>query len=88
VFIVVSVYIVIDSVRKLLDTPSYRFRVFENRVLRRVFGPKREWWDAGEDCIMKSFITFTLHQNIIREIKSRRLRWTGHIARMAEMRKS
>jgi hypothetical protein len=28
--------------------------VFENRVLRRMFGPKRE---AGEDCIMKSFIT-------------------------------
>jgi hypothetical protein len=33
--------------------------VFGNRVLGRIFGPKRE---AGEDCIMRSFITCTLHQ--------------------------
>jgi hypothetical protein len=32
--------------------------VFENRVLRRIFGPKRE---AGEDRIMRNFITWTLH---------------------------
>jgi hypothetical protein len=32
----------------------------ENRVLRRIFGPK--WKEAGEDCIMRSFITCTLHQ--------------------------
>jgi hypothetical protein len=35
-------------------------RVFENRVLRRIFGPKRE--EPVEDCIMRSFITCTLHQ--------------------------
>jgi hypothetical protein len=35
---------------------------FENRVLRRLFGPKRdEGREAGEDCIMRSFINFTLH---------------------------
>jgi len=33
-------------------------RVFENRVLRRTFEPQKE---AGEDCIMKSFVTCTLH---------------------------
>jgi hypothetical protein len=37
--------------------------VFENRVLRRIFGPKRvKWQEAGENCIMKSFVTCTLLQ--------------------------
>jgi hypothetical protein len=36
-------------------------RVFQNRVLRRIFGPKREkGQEAGEDCIMRSFITYAL----------------------------
>jgi ACR3 family arsenite efflux pump ArsB len=39
--------------------------VFKNRVLRRIFGPKRKGREAGEDCIMRSFITSTLHQLII-----------------------
>jgi hypothetical protein len=38
-------------------------RVFEKRVLRRIFGPKME--ETGEDCIMWSFITFTLHQMLL-----------------------
>jgi hypothetical protein len=55
-----------DSVRKLLVTPSYlsllhwaehTIRLFENRVLRRIFGHRRE---DGEDCILRSFITCTL----------------------------
>jgi hypothetical protein len=37
--------------------------VFENRVLRRIFGPKRdEVTGDGEDCIMRSFITRTLRK--------------------------
>jgi hypothetical protein len=37
--------------------------VFENRVLRRIFGPKRdEETEVGENCIMRSFITGTLLQ--------------------------
>jgi hypothetical protein len=44
----------------------------------KIFGPKRE---TGEDYIMRSFIT--VHAtNIIRVIKSRRMRRTGHVARM------
>jgi hypothetical protein len=36
--------------------------VFGNRILRRIFGLKRKkWWEAGEDFIMRSFITCTLH---------------------------
>jgi hypothetical protein len=41
-----------------------RLRVFENRALRRIFGPKREEV-AGEDCIMRSFITCTLRQILL-----------------------
>jgi hypothetical protein len=38
--------------------------MFENRVLRRIFGPKGEEM-AGEDCIMKSFITCTIHKILL-----------------------
>jgi hypothetical protein len=42
---------------------GHRLRVFENRVLRRIFGQKRdEVTGGGENCIMSSFITFALHQ--------------------------
>jgi hypothetical protein len=47
-----------------------------------------KWREAGEDCIMRSFITCTLHRNIITVIKSRRMRWVGHVADMGEMRKA
>jgi hypothetical protein len=39
----------------------------------------KKWQEAGEDCIMRISITCTLHQRIIRMIKSRRMRWVGHI---------
>jgi hypothetical protein len=40
--------------------------VSENRVLRRIFGPKgRKWQEAGEHCIMRSFITCTLRQILL-----------------------
>jgi hypothetical protein len=42
---------------------EHRVRVFENRALRRIFGPRgRKWREAGEDCVMRSFITCTHHQ--------------------------
>jgi hypothetical protein len=34
----------------------------KNNVLRRIFGPKRKWREAGEDYIMRSFVTCMLHQ--------------------------
>jgi hypothetical protein len=44
-----------------------RLGVFENRVLKRIFGPKREEVaGSGEDCIMRSFITCTLHKILLR----------------------
>jgi hypothetical protein len=47
--------------------------VFGNRVLRIIIDPKRDEV-TGEKCIVRSFI--------IRMIKSRRMRWVGHVARM------
>jgi hypothetical protein len=45
---------------------EHRLKVFENRVLRRISGPKWEKWrEAGEDCIMRSFITCTLHRTLL-----------------------
>jgi hypothetical protein len=42
---------------------EHTLRVFENRVLRRIFAPKRdEVTGVGENCIMRSFITCTLCQ--------------------------
>jgi hypothetical protein len=61
--------------------------VFENRVLRRTFGPKRE--DVtGEWRKLHNEELYILYSspNIIRQIKSRRMRWAGHVARMAEER--
>jgi hypothetical protein len=43
---------------------EHRLRVFENRVLRRIFGPKRdEVTGEGENCIMRNFITCTPHKH-------------------------
>jgi hypothetical protein len=63
---------------------EYRLRVFENRVLRRIFGPERE-----EDGSWKKLHNNELHSlysspNIVRVMKSRRMRWAGHVARMGE----
>jgi hypothetical protein len=57
--------------------------VFENRVLRRIFGPKRDEVTGG----WRELHNEELHDlysspSIIRMIKSRRIRWAGHVARM------
>jgi hypothetical protein len=60
-----------------------RLRVFENRVLRRIFEPKRDEV-TGEWRRLHNKKLYALYSspNIIRVIKSRRLRWAGHVARM------
>jgi hypothetical protein len=64
-----------------------RLRVFENRVLRIIFGPKRDEV-TGEWRKLHKEELYDLHSspNIIRVIKQRRMRWAGHVARMGERR--
>jgi hypothetical protein len=66
---------------------EYRLRVFDNKMLRRIFGPKRDEI-TGERRRLHNKERYALYssQNIIRVIKSRRLRWAGHVARMGERR--
>jgi hypothetical protein len=64
-----------------------RLRVFENRVLRRVFGPKRdevtgEWRKLHNEKLNDLYSL----PNIVRAVKSRRMRWAGHVAHMVEDR--
>jgi hypothetical protein len=64
-----------------------RLKVFENRVLRRVFGPKRDevtgkWRKLHNEKLNDLYSL----PNIVRVVKSRKMRWTGHVARMGERR--
>jgi hypothetical protein len=64
-----------------------RLRVFENRVLRRIFGPKRgevtgEWRKLHNEELHNLYSSPD-----IRQMKLRRMRWAGHVARMGEERK-
>jgi hypothetical protein len=66
---------------------EHRLRVFENRVLRRIFGPERDEV-TGEWRKLHSEELHILYSsaNIIRQINSGRMRWAGHVARMGEER--
>jgi hypothetical protein len=64
---------------------EHRLRVFENRVLRRIFGTKRdevtgEWRKLHNEELHNLYSS----PDIIRQVKSRRMRWAGHVARMGE----
>jgi len=64
-----------------------RLRVFENRVLRRVFGPKRD--EVTEELRKlhdEELSDLYSLPNIVRVVKSRRMRWAGHVSRMGEGR--
>jgi hypothetical protein len=66
---------------------EHGLRVFENRVLRRIFGPKRDEVTGG----WRKLHNEELHglcssPHAIRMIKSRKMRWVGHAAQMVERR--
>jgi hypothetical protein len=60
-------------------------RRFENRVLRRIFGPERDEV-TGDWRKLHSEELHNLYSSPNRMVKSRRMRWTGHVARMGEKR--
>jgi hypothetical protein len=71
----------------LILREEHRLRVFENKVLRRIFGPKRdemtvEWKEMHNEELRELYSS----PSIIRIIKLRRMRWAGHVARMGEKR--
>jgi hypothetical protein len=66
---------------------EHRLRVFENRVLRRIFGPKRNEVTGG----WRKMHDEELHglyssPSIVKVIKARKMRWAGYVARMGEVR--
>jgi hypothetical protein len=66
---------------------EHKLRVYENRVLKRIFGPKRDGVSEG----WRKLHNEELHNlysspSIIRIMQLRRMRWAGHVARMGEKR--
>ena len=66
---------------------EHRIRVFENSVLKRIFGPKRdevtsEWRKLHNEELNDLYSL----PNIVQVIKSRRMRWAGHVAHVVERR--
>jgi hypothetical protein len=61
--------------------------MFENRVLRRIFGPKKDEVTGGwRKLDNEGFHNIHSSPSIIRINKSRRIKWAGHVARMGEER--
>jgi hypothetical protein len=78
---------VCNAKKLLLFCKVMRLRVFENRVLRRIFGPRRdkvtrEWRKLRNEELRDLYSS----PSIIRIIKSRRMRWADHVSRMGEKR--
>ena len=62
---------------------EHRLRVFENKVLRKIFGAKKDEITGEWRKLHKAEIhALYCSPNIIRSLKSRRLRWAGHVACM------
>jgi hypothetical protein len=74
--------------RSLTLREVHRLRVFENRVLRRKFGPKRdevteEWRKLHNEELHNLYSS----PDLIMQVNSRRMKWAGHVARMGVERK-
>jgi hypothetical protein len=71
----------------LMLREEHRLRVFENRVLRRIFGPRRDevtgFWRKLHNEELHGLYS---SPSIVRVIKARRMRWAGHVACMGEVR--
>ena len=77
----------VDESWSLTFREERKLRVFENMVLRRIFGPRRdevtgEWRRLHSEELNDLYSS----PNIVRVIKSRKMRWAGHVTRMGEER--
>jgi hypothetical protein len=63
---------------------GHRLRMFKKRVLRRIFGPKRDEVTGGWRKLRNEELYSS--PSIIRTMKARRMRWARHVARMGEKR--
>jgi hypothetical protein len=69
----------------LTSKEEHRLRMFENRVLKKIFGPKRDEVTEEPRKLHKVELRDLYSSpNIIKIIKSRIMRWAGHVARMGE----
>jgi hypothetical protein len=65
----------------LILKEEHKLRVFENRLLRRIFGRKKDGVTRGSRKLQNEKLhNLYSWRNIIRIIKSRRMRWAGHVA--------
>jgi hypothetical protein len=72
----------------LILREEQRLRAFENRVLRRIFGPKRDKATGEWRRLHNEELNDLYSSPNIRVIKSRRMRWAGHVALMGEKRRA
>jgi hypothetical protein len=85
--IILSVVLYECETLSLTLREEHRLRMFENRELRRIFGPKRDEVTGG----LRKLHNEELHglyssPSIVKVIKARGMRWAGHVARMGEVR--
>jgi hypothetical protein len=85
--VILQVVLYVCETWSLILREDCTLRVFNNRMLRRIFGTKRDEV-TGEWRRLHSEELYALYysSNIIQVINSRRLRWAGHVARMWERR--
>jgi hypothetical protein len=71
----------------LTQREVHKLRIFENRVLRSILGPKMEEFIEGWTKLHnKEFRNLYASPNIIRVMKSRRMRWARHVARIRKVK--
>jgi hypothetical protein len=75
----------VQELKSLTLREEHRLRMFENRIVRRIFGPKRDevtgkWSKLHNEELHNLYSS----PDIISQVKSMRMRWEGHVARMGE----